>query len=112
MMSPRSSLRPELGKGRWVKTSLIVSRSEAAATSQGKSVSCGAGCGACCRQLVPLSEPLAIIVSQRIGVPAQLILLPLAPVWAAAHAELGQRSWPGPELFAHFVELVPGLAIA
>jgi Fe-S-cluster containining protein len=34
----------------------IVSVSEDAVRSQGKSISCRAGCGACCRQLVPVSD--------------------------------------------------------
>lgn len=33
----------------------VVERSVQRATAQGKSVSCRAGCGACCRQLVPIS---------------------------------------------------------
>ena len=34
----------------------IVAVAEEAATREGKSISCRAGCGACCRQLVPVSE--------------------------------------------------------
>src|ERR1043165_10234425 len=32
--------------------------------AEGKAISCKAGCGACCRQLVPLSETEAIHVAQ------------------------------------------------
>jgi Fe-S-cluster containining protein len=37
-------------------TELFVGRSRARAEAEGKMVSCRAGCGACCRQLVPVSE--------------------------------------------------------
>ena len=34
--------------------------------AQGKKISCQAGCGACCRQLVPISEPEAICLAQMV----------------------------------------------
>jgi Fe-S-cluster containining protein len=37
-------------------TDEIVSRSARAVAAEGKEISCRAGCGACCRQLVPISE--------------------------------------------------------
>ena len=37
-------------------TDVMVARAEARVRSGGKSISCRAGCGACCRQLVPVSE--------------------------------------------------------
>ncbi len=38
---------------------LFVARGVARAEAEGRTVSCRAGCGACCRQLVPISEPEA-----------------------------------------------------
>ncbi len=38
---------------------LFVSRGVARAEAEGRTISCRAGCGACCRQLVPVSEPEA-----------------------------------------------------
>jgi Fe-S-cluster containining protein len=38
---------------------LFVARGVAKAEAEGRCVSCRAGCGACCRQLVPISEPEA-----------------------------------------------------
>ena len=37
-------------------TEEVVGRAVAASEAQGRSISCKAGCGACCRQLVPLSQ--------------------------------------------------------
>ncbi len=36
---------------------IVVSAAVDQVTAQGKKISCRAGCGACCRQLVPLAEP-------------------------------------------------------
>ncbi|HEX5430886.1 MAG TPA: hypothetical protein VFW83_02890, partial [Bryobacteraceae bacterium] len=41
-------------------TDAVVSMSESRTVENGKSISCRAGCGACCRQLVPVSEPEAL----------------------------------------------------
>lgn len=41
---------------------LIVGIAKQEAEVQGHSISCRAGCGACCRQLVPISEPEARII--------------------------------------------------
>jgi Fe-S-cluster containining protein len=38
---------------------LFVARGVARAQAQGRTISCRAGCGACCRQLAPVSEPEA-----------------------------------------------------
>lgn len=40
-------------------TNMIIQVSEQRAAGQGQQVSCRAGCGACCRQLVPIGEPEA-----------------------------------------------------
>jgi Fe-S-cluster containining protein len=40
-------------------TDLVVGASAEAAEARGRMVSCAKGCGACCRQLVPISEPEA-----------------------------------------------------
>ncbi len=40
-------------------TNLVVSRGVEKAAASGRTVSCRAGCGACCRQVVPISEPEA-----------------------------------------------------
>lgn len=45
----------------------VVALSEAASLKAGKRVSCKAGCGACCRQLVPLSETEARFLSQMVA---------------------------------------------
>ncbi|HEC16850.1 MAG TPA: YkgJ family cysteine cluster protein [Sedimenticola sp.] len=40
--------------------------------ARGKKIACRAGCGACCRQLVPVSEPEALYLSQRVdAMPAE-----------------------------------------
>lgn len=41
-------------------TDAVVSMSETRAAENGETISCRAGCGACCRQLVPVSEPEAL----------------------------------------------------
>jgi len=42
----------------------LVGIAEDAAQAEGKPVSCRAGCGACCRQLVPVSEPEALYLAE------------------------------------------------
>lgn len=42
----------------------IVTIAETAATARGRKISCRAGCGACCRQLVPLATVEALALSQ------------------------------------------------
>ncbi len=42
----------------------LVALAADAAQEAGKPVSCGAGCGACCRQLVPVSEPEALYIAE------------------------------------------------
>lgn len=41
----------------------IVGRAVETVTAEGKSISCQSGCGACCRQLVPVSEPEARLLA-------------------------------------------------
>jgi Fe-S-cluster containining protein len=43
---------------------LVVDSAVKVAQAEGKQVSCKAGCGACCRQLVPLSEMEAVHIAQ------------------------------------------------
>jgi Fe-S-cluster containining protein len=45
-------------------TNALVALAEDAAREAGKPVSCRAGCGACCRQLVPVSEPEALYLAE------------------------------------------------
>ena len=47
-------------------TDVMVARAEARVRSGGQSISCRAGCGACCRQLVPVSEAEASAVAQMV----------------------------------------------
>ncbi|HEY1203860.1 MAG: YkgJ family cysteine cluster protein [Bryobacteraceae bacterium] len=42
----------------------LVTLAEDVAKEAGKPVSCRAGCGACCRQLVPVSEPEALYIAE------------------------------------------------
>jgi Fe-S-cluster containining protein len=55
-----------------------------------------------------ISEGLSRLTRELAGVELRPIPLGLAPVWAAAHAELDQRTWEGPELFARFIHLLGG----
>ncbi len=43
-------------------TNILMQRAEKKENDQGKTVSCKAGCGVCCRQMVPLSAPEAFFV--------------------------------------------------
>lgn len=45
----------------------LVSLAEADVARQGKQVSCCAGCGACCRQVVPIAEPEARHLAQLVA---------------------------------------------
>jgi Fe-S-cluster containining protein len=45
-------------------TNALVALAEDAAREAGKPVSCRAACGACCRQLVPISEPEALYLAE------------------------------------------------
>jgi Fe-S-cluster containining protein len=47
--------------------SVLVGRALARDAARGNCVSCKAGCGACCRQLVPLSAPEAFLVADRVA---------------------------------------------
>jgi Fe-S-cluster containining protein len=45
-------------------TNAVVDRAVAKAEASGKTISCRAGCGACCRQLVPLTESEARVLAR------------------------------------------------
>jgi Fe-S-cluster containining protein len=58
---PDQPLRPfELLPILYGLTDAVVSMSEARVTESGEAITCRAGCGACCRQLVPVSEAEAV----------------------------------------------------
>lgn len=62
---PDGSLRPvELLPIVFSMTNAVVSLSESQAIEEGGTISCRAGCGACCRQLVPVSELEALHLAQ------------------------------------------------
>ena len=48
-------------------TTALVARANRRETEAGRAVSCRAGCGACCRQMVPLSPPEAFHLADVIG---------------------------------------------
>ncbi|MBI4950899.1 MAG: YkgJ family cysteine cluster protein [Myxococcales bacterium] len=59
-------------------TDAMVERALAVERKEGRPLSCKAGCGACCRQLVPVSAPEALLLAERIVAlpePAQSELL-------------------------------------
>ncbi|HEY4360147.1 MAG TPA: YkgJ family cysteine cluster protein [Bryobacteraceae bacterium] len=61
---PREPLRPvELLPVLLSLSEAVVSIAEARVAESGETISCRAGCGACCRQLVPISEPEALHLS-------------------------------------------------
>jgi Fe-S-cluster containining protein len=51
----------------------------------------------------PMSAPLARLTARLTGSPIRLIPLTLALRWAEEHADLGERVWPGPQLFEAFL---------
>lgn len=55
---------------------------------------------------IPLSVPLARAAASAAYIRPQLVPLTLVPGWVQDHAELGRRTWPGPELFDLFLEEV------
>jgi Fe-S-cluster containining protein len=54
----------------------------------------------------PLSLPLARLTAQLTESKPTLIPLTLVPRWTADHAELGQQTWPGLDLFKRFISLM------
>ena len=52
---------------------------------------------------IPFSIPLARLTGELIGSKPPLIPLPLIPRWVSENAGLGQRTWPGLELFRRFM---------
>lgn len=55
---------------------------------------------------MPLSLPLTRLTSSLVGTRVPLVPLSLVPQWVEANAELGQRTWPGLELFDEFVKVL------
>ncbi len=53
---------------------------------------------------MPLSLPLTRLTSSLVGSRMPLVPLSLVPQWVEANAELGQRAWPGLELFEEFIK--------
>jgi Fe-S-cluster containining protein len=54
---------------------------------------------------LPLSVALARLTAELLQEQAVLIPLSLVPFWLVDHAEWGERTWPGLNLFRHFLEL-------
>lgn len=59
-----------------------------------------------------ISEALARLTRELCGLELRMVPLGLAPIWAAAHADLDRRTWDGPELFTRFIDLLGGRAPA
>lgn len=57
---------------------------------------------------LPLSAPLARLTANLTGIRPQLIPLSLVPRWTAEHADLGEKRYPGPELFDQFLAEIGG----
>ena len=110
---PRESMRPvELLPVLSSLADAVVAMSESRATESGETISCREGCAACCRQLVPVSEPEALHLAalvrempepQRSQVSerfrearrrAATVLEPLHSSEADPIAELGKAAWP------------------
>jgi hypothetical protein len=53
-----------------------------------------------------LTIALARLTAELTGEEARLVPLPLAPSWAAEHAELAARTWPGFELVTRFLAML------
>jgi Fe-S-cluster containining protein len=51
----------------WEITDLLVSRAAVREARAGRAISCRAGCGACCRQMVPLSAPEALHLREQVA---------------------------------------------
>ncbi|GAB4328290.1 MAG: hypothetical protein Kow0074_24150 [Candidatus Zixiibacteriota bacterium] len=52
---------------------------------------------------LPLSLPLTRMTTALVGSRVPLVPLSLVPQWVEQNAELGQRTWPGQELFNTFI---------
>jgi Fe-S-cluster containining protein len=57
---------------------------------------------------LPLSAPLARLTAELTGTKPRLIPLTLVPRWLSSQRELAERTWPGIELFGHFMEQLNG----
>ncbi len=57
----------ELVPSAWEITDLLVSRAAVREAREGRSISCRAGCAACCRQVVPLSPPEALYLREQVA---------------------------------------------
>jgi Fe-S-cluster containining protein len=58
--------------------------------------------------VAPMSAPLARLASELTGEPHGLVPLTLALRWADENRALGERTWPGPELFSAFLRHLAG----
>jgi Fe-S-cluster containining protein len=110
---PREPLRPvELLPVLLSLADAVVGMSESRAIESGETISCRAGCGACCRQLVPISEPEALHLAALVDAMPEprrsqirerfqdarrrtaSVLEPLHAPEADPIAELGKAAWP------------------
>lgn len=66
-LPPRPMRLPELALGFLGISSKLTDRSVEREEREGRTLSCRKGCGACCRQVVPLSPPEAWLVSDLVG---------------------------------------------
>ncbi len=67
----------------------VVAMSAAPVVEQGKTVSCGPGCGACCRQVVPVSEAEARYISDLVEAMPEERRVHVRERFRAAQAALG-----------------------
>ena len=71
-------------------SSVAAEMGERAAGRRGRKVSCTSGCGACCRQLVPLSPPEAVLVQELVDSMAEPARTTVKERFAGAVARLEQ----------------------
>jgi hypothetical protein len=55
---------------------------------------------------LPLSLPLARLTAELTESAPILVPLTLVPRWVADQSDLRQRTWPGLDLFKHFMEVI------
>jgi Fe-S-cluster containining protein len=68
----------------------IVDRGVRHVVAEGKAVSCRAGCGACCRQLVPIAPPEAHVIADLVEEMPEPRRATIRERFAAARARLGE----------------------